>query len=474
MAKKKSKEGESEGTGAKMSGKQTKLGDRSEAYRELAERFATGAAVPLPTMLTGHDRRLHVRAALLEDHAHRIDSNAQGTQEKFDVLADDLYSFFRGTALLYYRDMAGADANRPKVLLLGDVHPGNFGVMPNADNVPIFSVNDFDEVTYGPYSWDLRRGATGFWLAAKCQGGLHKKKRRKIVRKFVGGYIDGLKHFAIHASETTDVYRRDNAPDIICKLIDDAMSERADWLSSDHQDEKRKGFRPTDELQPVSSRVEEFQGYVDALAKRNEIETGGRCGELKVKDVAIRHGAGCASLGLARYYVMLEGPDCDGEDDIVLEFKRARRSALDGIVPTGDLDPGGRAERIANGQRVHLPHGDVFYGWVEIDGESFMTRERAPFRDDIDLDDLDFGEWKEYAKACGFALALAHARSDDVGEIDYDVEPAILEDMEPHALFVDDIVNYCENAAKRLKRDWKEYRKDWELGAFTRRYQSYG
>ena len=54
----------------------------------------------------------------------------------------------------------------PAVFALGDVHPANFGGMPSADNVPIFGVNDFDEAHYAPFTWDLKRGAVGFLLAA--------------------------------------------------------------------------------------------------------------------------------------------------------------------------------------------------------------------------------------------------------------------------------------------------------------------
>ncbi len=87
--------------------------------------------------------------------------------------------------------MAGTDARMPTVLLLGDVHPENFGVMPNRDNVPIFSVNDFDEVSYGPFTWDMKRGATGFAVAAREIGGHGKKRRRAIARRFVEGYVEG-------------------------------------------------------------------------------------------------------------------------------------------------------------------------------------------------------------------------------------------------------------------------------------------
>ncbi|MER0238849.1 DUF2252 family protein [Fulvimarina sp. MAC8] len=102
----------------------------------------------------------------------------------------------------------------------------------------------------------------------------------------------------------------------------------------------------------------------------------------------------------------------------------------------------------------------------KIDGTSFMSRERAPFRDDIDLDELSFGTWKDYARTCGVALAEAHALSDDLGQIDYDVEPSIIAAASPHALFKADLVRWTEEAADRLDADHKFFRKDHAMGAF--------
>lgn len=115
---------------------------------------------------------------------------------------------------------------------------------------------------------------------------------------------------------------------------------------------------------------------------------------------------------------------------------------------------------------MHLAQGDVFYGNVEIEGESFMSRERAPFRNDADLDDFSKKEWKRYAHACGYVLAQAHARSDDLGQLDYDIEPAILQAMEPGDLFIDDMLCFAEEAVERLRRDHEMFRRDLELGAF--------
>ena len=115
----------------------------------------------------------------------------------------------------------------------------------------------------------------------------------------------------------------------------------------------------------------------------------------------------------------------------------------------------------------------MFYGDVEVDGLSFVSRERAPFRDDIDLDDLSRQSWSEYAAVCGRALAQSHARSDEVGELDYDIEPRILEAVEPMALFVEHVLEFAGEALERLRRDHGFFVRDRELGAFDSLMKSY-
>ncbi|MDW4498916.1 DUF2252 family protein [Sulfitobacter sp. D35] len=454
------------GSGEDGSGNVRKLESRVSAYRDLANDYVARPCMMRPSELRGLRRRLHVRDTIIEDHAVRIDEKAQGATEKFEKLAGSLFSFFRGTSLLFHRDMAGEDERLPSVLALGDVHPTNFGIMPNADNVPIFGVNDFDDVIYAPFSWDLKRGTTGFLVASKEIAGHGHKTQRKIVRSFVEGYHARMGFYAERARDASQQMRPDNSPKIIRQLFDSAGESRKAWLRDRYLDETGRGFRANAELTPISSRVEEFQKLIDKVAKQNGIEPGQRTGELRVKDVCVRHGQGTASLGLPRYYCLIEGPSADATDDIIVEFKRARRSALEGLVPENDFNAGAEGDRIAHGQAVHLAEGDVFYGSVEIDGVSFLSRERAPFREDVDLDDLSKKQWKAYAHACGEALAQAHARSDDAGQLDYRIEPRILEAMTPLDLFVDDMVRFGREAVKRLKRDHKYFRRDLKLGAF--------
>lgn len=438
---------------------------RTEAYERHASAVAAGEALTPSVLLTGQARRAHVRSVLREDHTGRIANQSAGVDVKFDKLAASLFNFFRGAALLFYRDMAGADAEMPTVLVLGDVHPSNFGVMPNADNVPVFGVNDFDEACYAPFTWDLKRGAVGFLLAAE-EHGQDRAARRRIVKHFVKGYLAGMARFADGDAEMRDEIRADNCPKILKRLFADLETSRANWLADDYLDAARRGFRANDDLTPISSRRDEFQQIVDRLIETNGITPPEHAGDMRVKDVAIRHRQGMASLGLPRFYVMLEGPAADGGDDVILELKRARQTALLGLVPPSDFDAGEKGERIVHAQSVHLINGDALYGEVMIDGQSFMSRERAPCRDDMDLDGLSSKGWRRYANVCGRALAQAHARSEDAGHLDYDVDAHILEAVRPKALFLDDLLRFADEVVERLRQDHAWFQRDHRLGAF--------
>jgi hypothetical protein len=153
-------------------------------------------------------------------------------------------------------------------------------------------------------------------------------------------------------------------------------------------------------------------------------------------------------------------------DDILLELKQTRRSALFGLAPDASQDLEEKAERIVKASQIHLVGGDPYYGYTTVNGESFLVRERSPFRDRLKLRDLDEGEQLEYARVCGKVVAQCHARSDaDTGIMEGEAERNILESVEID-LFVDDVVRFAKVAANRMTADYQLFCKDHALGAF--------
>ena len=439
--------------------------DLSEQFADFARRRARGEVCTLPTMLSKLDRRFYVRSTLREDHRFRIQNRPEGAQEKFDKLASSPFIFFRGTSLLYYRDQAGTDGHLPYVFAIGDVHPENFGVMPNEHGAPFFGIDDFDEAYFAPYSWDIKRGAVGFWLVG-AERGFSKSTRRRIVRAFVDGYLHGLKSFAMDDREKWHQLRLDNSPPMIRKLLESACRSREEFLG-EMIDMKTERFRATQRIVPQSKHVEKLQQAIDQYREENEIEAGGRVGHFKVKDVALKQGSGTASLGLERYFVLIDAEQPGSSEDVVLEVKQARRSSLHGLVPPSRQQTEGQAERIVRSHDVHLAGGDPYYGHTTIDGKSYLVRERSPYKADIDMDDLSKSEMCEYAGICGGIVAHAHARSDeDTGVTQHNAERAILESLDPQ-LFQADIADFAQQASRQICQDYKGFKKDHERGAFN-------
>ena len=443
--------------------------DRTAQFREYAERRAAGTVEVPPMLLPPHERRQHVRQTLLEDHRARIENRPDGAQVKFDTLAADAFTFFRGTALLYYRDHAGTDKNLPIVFTIGDVHPENFGVMPNSDGAPFFGVNDFDEAWAAPFSYDVKRGAVGFWIAAK-ENGESRRGRRRVVRSFVDGYLTALRAYSLDDRSSTFQFRIDTSPPIIRALLERALTDRREFL---HKlvDLETSRFRPSRKRVPHSSHVAEFQKIVDGYVGANDLGGVERPSSFfRVLDVARKKGSGTGSLGLDRYWVLLEGWDPDPGRSVVLELKQARRSALYGLVPVNDVISEEHAEesarRIVTAHEVHLVGGDPLYGFAEIDGRSFLTRERSPYKDDIEVATLDLDAMVSYAHVCGQALAQPHARSDaETGIMEGSAETRILSSIQPE-LFCGDVVEFAEAAARRVYADLAMFREDHATGAF--------
>lgn len=89
---------------------------------------------------------------------------------KFRKMSAGAFPFYRGSAVVYYTDLAGEAADpfvtkeSSRVWIQGDLHADNFGTYLDSDGRLIFNVNDFDEAYVGPYTWDVRRLAASMAL----------------------------------------------------------------------------------------------------------------------------------------------------------------------------------------------------------------------------------------------------------------------------------------------------------------------
>ncbi|MFE1514432.1 DUF2252 family protein [Corynebacterium bovis] len=385
--------------------------DRAAAFARFARATGRGAVTVAPVLLTGQARRQHIRNTVLEDHRVRLHVVPDAVEDKLDDLVDDPFAFFRGTALLYYRDHAGTDAHLATVPSIGDVHPENFGIIPGADGEPLFSANDFDEAWPAPFTYDVFRGAVGFALLVEAQG-RKPSKRRKVARDFVRGYIRGVEACLFDPGEIDARVTADNAPGCLEPYFRKASRSRGRFLRK-KVDPETDRFRHTDRITPRPELVDVLRPVVEEYARR--VRPAGRPeGFFEVRDVATRSGSGTASRGLPRFWVLVRGWDDAADQRVILEFKLSRASAMQGLVPADPRSTMPPAERIAKAFTAFVGDGDPLYGHADIDGLSFLVRERSPMKVNVDAEDMSYPDLREYAELCGQLLARKQARADRV------------------------------------------------------------
>jgi uncharacterized protein (DUF2252 family) len=92
-----------------------------------------------------------------EIHAWNRGRELQRLRLKYAEMETDAFSFFRGTAHLFFRDwpLDTALDDAPLVWVCGDLHLENFGSFHGDDGRAYFDVNDYDEAALASASWDL-------------------------------------------------------------------------------------------------------------------------------------------------------------------------------------------------------------------------------------------------------------------------------------------------------------------------------
>jgi len=145
-----------------------------------------------------------------------------------------------------------------------------------------------------------------------------------------------------------------------------------------------------------------------------------------VLDVARRVGSGIGSYGVDRFYVLLKGEDILIEEDqnvlsasVILDVKFEPISAVSRILDKDDPETKAwydqmfrnEADRAAAAQRALTSYTDPFVGYMVIDGDSYIVRQRSPYKSSIDLGTLtNHRAFTEFVEQIAVVTATAHVR----------------------------------------------------------------
>jgi len=340
------------------------------------------------------------------------------------------FAFLRGTAKIMIEDIGKQATSKIPVLANGDMHVSNFGIYATAERNIVFSMNDFDETHPGAWEWDMKRLTTSAVVCAKFLGGDHVECEA-AARAVVKAYREHMTSYAketnlsmwyktIHMQEvqaTLSVEAQKETATIVAKAqirTQLQLFEKMAHLVNDRPQIMSSGPLLTRDVNLESNHKVELleeailKSYIESLNydRRNLLE------RYQVLDIA-RKVVGVGSVGTRCWVIMLQG--VNDKDPLFLQIKEAQHSVLEPFSHT-QLPFPNQGRRVVFGQRTVQGAPDIFLGWGQLqDGLQFYVRQLSDMKGGVELipgkTKLSF--FKEYCSMCGWALALAHAKSGD-------------------------------------------------------------
>ena len=401
-----------------------------------AERFAAGKAL----------RQQVKRSELAEYHppANREDPiailEAQAKTRlpelvpiRYARMLTSPFAFLRGSAAIMIQDIAPAATTGINVQACGDMHVANFGVFASAERNLVFGINDFDETYPGAWEWDLKRLVASAVVAGRFLGG-DRVLCETAVRAVVQSYRQHLSEYA-EMGYLDLWYANITEADLLQALPPESHKKATQILTKARQRTHLQVLEKMTNLidsqqhiieapplivraetirsgEPIVETIEPLiQDYLGSLSADRRFLVS----RYRILDVA-RKVVGVGSVGTRCWIVYLQG--IDASDPLFLQIKEAQPSVLAPYAETlynYRLSDDQQGHRVVTGQRLIQGAPDIFLGWGELDGVHYYIRQLRHMKGGVKLEPGKFrpASLPDYCGLCGWALALAHAKSSD-------------------------------------------------------------
>ena len=405
------------------------------------ERRAKGKArrqaVPRATLAKHHQRRSSAKAMALIDEQNTRRYERLVPIRWARMLASP-FGWMRGSPVVMADDLSKTPTSGIRVMACGDMHLLNFGLFASAERQLVFAINDFDEVHPGPWEWDLKRLAASAAVATMFLGG-DKTRAQEAAFSAASKYVS-------HIGEYADTGFLETWYDLIDENAILAIATPAQRRYARQFMDKARARGPVRALEKLTEKVDGEPRIIEdaPLIVRETQLPGGMpinealdkmlrsyvaslsadrrhlLGHYRLVDVA-RKVVGVGSVGTGCWVALFQG--LDPGDPLLLQVKEAQTSILAQYVDT-PIKFRNQGERVILGQRLIQGSPDIFLGWgpdTEDSGlKNFYVRQLSDMKGGVRLtagDTQRLATIAGYCGLCGWALALAHAKSGDPAEI---------------------------------------------------------
>lgn len=426
------------------------------------------------------------RAQQLSNIMQRVDHAKPGSGlAKHIKMTQSPFVLLRGASSQFYDDLKNGVTQLPEALeqwpltaLIGDCHISNFGLFSeegsHGDHV-IFAPNDFDDACIGRSGWDLLRFLVSLILCADhCEGVIEGRypnaepiDKKKAVGKqqlqmalegFLQAYSECCEDLLFERKDYRHVLDAFSDSHILAKPFQKALKRTA----NSEEFAIKSSLAKAVDLKKIPL---QFRDLPERFARLSDTEYQ----EIEqhfapyvddnIVDIVARLGAGTGSVNMERYYLLV-GPGSAEMADWplyhIVEIKKQRAAAplyeFAGLSPVNRLNP---AHLTVMCQRQMQRNPDLVLDEVEWQDAHWLVRSRHHARVGIDPEDIACGKrarnggFAEYARSCGTALALAHARGDRRSKR---FEEAVVRDL-PEA--AEALITIAQKYSDQVREDWR-------------------
>ena len=431
---------------------------------KIEERVAKGKA--LREVASRKSQKEWTPPANRSDPVDLLIENSRGRMEellpiRYGRMMVSPFTFYRGAAAIMAYDLSHTPSTGLTLIADGDCHLLNFGGFATAERNLIFDINDFDEVSFAPWEWDLKRLVASFVIAGQSNG-FNVADCKEAGWLAAQAYRERMAEYA--GMPTLEVWNDTFDLGTIIEGLADKETKRfyTKKLSkaseqSAHEKEFAKltftaGDTPRIIDQPPlifhysDPRDEDLIKIANETVKeyKKSLSLGVSMllDRFETMDVAFKV-VGVGSVGtMCGIILMMSGLG----DPLFLQFKQARQSVLEPYCGANPYSHAG--QRVVMGQRAMQTAGDMFLGWTTGTGSGkrqFYVRQLSDAKIKPVIEIMRPANLKAYAGLCGRVLARGHARSGD---------PVILTSyMGKSSAFEDALVEFGVAYAEQNEKD---------------------
>jgi len=311
--------------------------------------------------------------------------NPQLLALKWTKLRENPFSFFRGTAPLFYAAWSGSKLPAaPLAWICGDAHLENVGSYKGDNRVPYFDLNDFDEACLAPAHWDLGRALTGLYL-------LHEPAR---ARHFFVQYRARLQ------SGKPQHIEPETAKGVIAALLANVQERRRKAFLASRVHKGKILIRPGRNFRLDPATRKRALARFKAWAQRQP-----DAGFYRVMDICGRI-AGNGSLGVERYAILVQGK----KRPSIMDMKQAAPSAPQSWAQQTQPQWACEAERVATIQHFMQYVPIARLSWTVAGPTSYIIRELQPIEDRLDHLMLEPSDYDDFIARWADLVASAQLR----------------------------------------------------------------